>query len=213
METSSSSRANKITESFPWELTKLLLVPVMIPLVAWLLNREITERRRIQSYFSEISNLAIKAQSVGKGDKQLKDIPILKNLARSQTLAILPSLNGESKREVIAFLANSDLHYQFSLSDANLRNANLKGLHLWHADFRGADLSGAILDDAKLQGASMQGAIADNKTSMRRIYRDHCTILPSVKKVRIPLSWTTKEVSHPSKKGEIFDPECGLTLK
>lgn len=198
----------RITDSFPWELAKLLLVPVLIPLAAWLLNKDIMERGRMQSYFSQISDLAIKAQSpknqTSKSHHGLKDSAILRSLARSQTLAVLPGLSGQSKREVIAFLANSDLHYQFSLSGADLRNANLKGLHLWHVDLRNADLRGAILDETKLQGASLRGAKFDGSTSMLSIERNYCSELPSPKGIKA-YRWRTVE------KKEIKDPKCKQT--
>jgi len=206
MTSDNGSLGAKPSKGFSWELLKLLLVPVIIPLSAWLLNRDIATRDRLQDYFSSIGELAIKAELHRPAGK-LKDNPVMRNLARARTMTLLKDLDASEKRKVIAFLANSDLHYQVSLADADLVRADLGGLHLWHVDLRAADLRGASLNKAKLQGASLKDAVVDGRTSLMDVEIDECTVLPVWPKGVAPL------LSTKPKQLEARDPGCTRTPK
>ena len=69
-------------------------------------------------------------------------------------------LQDDRVEEVNAILADTD---NISMADANLRSANLQGLHVEKMDFsnaylRSANLKGLDLRSCSLEGASMHGA-------------------------------------------------------
>ena len=180
-----------LKNSIWWEVFKLALVPVMLAFFGAHLNQRITQRDRMQSYLSSTTDIATKTDSSGKSIK-IKNSPALGSLVRARTLLILSELDGKDKRQVIEFLANSDIHYQISLANADLRNADLSGIYLKHVNLRNADLRGAKLDRAILLGANLLGIKTDSNTSLKDLVVDGCTILPknnlilSVKKTSEP---------------------------
>jgi hypothetical protein len=181
-----SSVANRITESLGWELLKIALVPIALTVFGALLNQYITQRERMQNYLTSTTEMAAKTDSLGR-TVQIKNSPVLRSLIRARTLLILAESNGREKRQVMEFLANADLHYQISLANADLRNADLSGMYLKHVDLKNADLSGSKLDRARLLGANLFGIQTDQKTSLKDLVVDRCTIpfkdkLPSVAK-------------------------------
>jgi uncharacterized protein YjbI with pentapeptide repeats len=84
------------------------------------------------------------------------------NLAKWQTLRVLPRLDGERKARVLQFLYETGLIIKdrsvVDLLGADLRAANLGGANLRGSDLRGADLSRANLGGADLRGADLRGA-------------------------------------------------------
>jgi uncharacterized protein YjbI with pentapeptide repeats len=92
----------------------------------------------------------------------------------------LSEIDARSKRQVVEFLANSDLHYQISLERADLGGADLSGLYLRDIDLRRANLKGANLNGTDLRGATLKDAQIDLFTSLKPATADKCTILPSV---------------------------------
>ena len=168
-----------IKDSLWWEVFKLALVPVALAIFGALLNQHITKRERLQSYLSTVTDIATKTDSSGHAI-EIKNNPTLRSLVRARTLLILSEFDGGQKRQIMEFLANSDIHYQVSLASADLSNANMSGLYLKHINLRNADLRGAKLDGAKLLGANLIGVKTDANTSFKDIVVDGCTRLPSV---------------------------------
>jgi hypothetical protein len=84
------------------------------------------------------------------------------NLAKWQTLRVLPRLDGERKARVLQFLYETGLIIKdrsvVDLLGADLRAANLGGADLRGADLRGANLGGANLHWADLISADLSGA-------------------------------------------------------
>jgi hypothetical protein len=171
--------ANKsVKDSLWWEVHKLALVPVALAIFGAFLNQHITKRERMQSYLSSVTDIATKTDSSGRAI-EIRNNPALRSLVRARTLLILSELDGSQKRQIMEFLANSDIHYQVSLASADLSNANMSGMYLKHVNFRNADLRGANLDGAQLLGANLIGVKTDVNTSVKDIVVDNCTRLPA----------------------------------
>jgi hypothetical protein len=162
-----------IKDTFAWAVLQLIIVPASLILLSFYLNHSISKRERMREYLKDITELASKVTENNQ-EKRLRDIPSLRSLARARTLTIFRESDEQSKREIVEFLVNSDLQYQFSLKRADLHNIDLSGLYLQDADLREADLRGANLTDAKLQGVDLKGAmLSDAKLS--KIQYDQCT--------------------------------------
>jgi uncharacterized protein YjbI with pentapeptide repeats len=156
-----------------WDWLDLLLVPVLLALGAWFLNRAAREREHrtdldrsrqaaLQTCLDRITILLRdKWRESGGGFLEA-------NIIRAQTLTVLRQLDGERKGLLLQFLYESGLigklkkgKRQQALVDlrrADLRRADLRGADLTGADLRGASLSGANLRVANLIGANLPGA-------------------------------------------------------
>ncbi len=111
-----------------------------------------TQEDRLQVYIDRMQDL------LEKGVKsQSPESDILRDVARTRTLTVLRSLDGERAGRLMFFLSESELVTGASPA-ISLRGANLIGAKLSHADLRGADLSGADLSEASLDGADLRGA-------------------------------------------------------
>lgn len=159
----------------PFEILKLLLVPIVLACFGVWLNDHSAKRERMQSYLTSTTELATKTVSEGR---KIGDQPTLRSLVRLRTLLVLSDINPISKRQIIEFLANSDLHYQISLERADLSGADLSGLYLRDIDLRRANLKGANLNGTDLRGATLKDAKVDGWTSLKPAVIDSCTVLP-----------------------------------
>jgi hypothetical protein len=171
------SSPKTIKDSVGWEILKLLLVPIVLAIVGVWLNDSSAKREKMQSYLTSTTELAIKTAADGKRAK-IGDNPTLRSLVRLRTLMLLSEIDAKSKRQVVEFLANSDLHYQISLERADLRGADLSGLYLRDIDLRRANLKGANLNGTDLRGATLKDAQVNFFTSLKPAATDKCTILP-----------------------------------
>lgn len=109
------------------------------------------------------------------------DSPV-RQIARSNTLAVVNQLDTKRKRFLLLFLHDSNLirHGEVivslldadlsgtdladaDLSGANLRRANLRGADLRRANLRGANLRGANLREANLRNANLSFAKVDDE--------------------------------------------------
>ncbi|MBE9179288.1 pentapeptide repeat-containing protein [Oculatella sp. LEGE 06141] len=141
----------------------------------------------MRGYLVGIADLTSKAAENNGG--RLRDSISLKSLARAQTLIVLGESDRRAKREIIEFLANSDLQYQISLERADLHGVDLSGLYLKDADLRRANLKGANLDNAQLLGVDLTNANLDN-ASLYNIKYDDCTQLDAALESRVDeLGW------------------------
>jgi uncharacterized protein YjbI with pentapeptide repeats len=109
-----------------------------------------------------------------KGLRRSEKDAEIRDVARARTLAVLRSLDGNRKEQVVRFLSEAELivgkvekeesgegqaiDAVIDLSDANLGFANLSGANLSHADLYGANLIGANLGFADLSGANLSHA-------------------------------------------------------
>lgn len=166
-----------IKDSLGWEILKLLLVPIVLAVFGVWLNDSSAKREKMQSYLTSTTELATKTAADGKKEK-IGDNPTLRSLVRLRTLLLLSEIDARSKRQVVEFLANSDLHYQISLERADLRGADLSGLYLRDIDLRRANLKGANLKGTDLRGATLKDAQINLFTSLKPAATDKCTILP-----------------------------------
>lgn len=166
-----------IKDSLGWEILKLLLVPIVLAVFGVWLNDSSAKREKMQGYLTSTTELATKTAADGKREK-IGDNPTLRSLVRLRTLLLLSEIDARSKRQVVEFLANSDLHYQISLERADLRGADLSGLYLRDIDLRRANLKGANLNGTDLRGATLKDAQIDLFTSLKPATTDKCTILP-----------------------------------
>ena len=171
------SLSKSTKDSLAWEILKLLLVPAVLAFFGVWLNENSAKRDRMQSYLTTTTELATKTASDEKNEK-LGDNPALRSLVRLRTLLLLSEIDPKSKRHVVEFLANSDVHYQISLERADLSGADLSGLYLRDVDLRRANLKGVNLNGTDLRGATLKDAQVNKYTTLKSVKTDECTILP-----------------------------------
>jgi uncharacterized protein YjbI with pentapeptide repeats len=177
-----------------WDWLDLLIVPFVLAIGGYLFTRSenratqaAAERRAqdeaLQAYLDNISNMLIPNREQPSLYKA-RPGDSLSEVARAQTLTVLPRLDGNRKAQVVQFLYESGLivkgHQVLNLSGADFSRAILAGSRdwmdaqfrsdlsgttlfgrrgwLWNADLRGVDLREAILRDALLRGAVLIGA-------------------------------------------------------
>ena len=173
-----------------WDLADLILVPIVLALVAFFFNkrqkeqelelakqerendreiaRERTRETALQNYLDKMTELLLPPNDLRKSDEDSE----VRSIARSRTLTVLRSLDGERKGSVVQFLYEAGLinlkNIIVFLQDANLEGAHLLGAHLRHtnlefvnlrnANLEGVDLEGANLRTAFLSGTKLSGA-------------------------------------------------------
>src|SRR5215204_2623006 len=167
----------------PWDWLKVLIIPAVIAIGGFFLNRAQSERERriaseraqdetLQGYLDGMSQLLTDKEqplhSAQPGDS-------LSTVARARTLTVLGRLDGGLKRSVLQFLFESGLiykeytllnewglierrHYIVSLQQANLIRANLSSADLSSTDLSSTDLSEANLRVANLRVANLSSA-------------------------------------------------------
>ena len=161
-----------------WDWMELLVIPIVLAIGAWWLNkseketeREIAKEKRnqdtLEAYFDRMAELLIEHKLTHNESE--KETEILSDIARTRTLAVLRTLDGKRKGQVIQFLYEANLITPIpTTAEAGLisskrvmielRGADLRGAILSRANLRGAILYGADLSGASLSGASLSGA-------------------------------------------------------
>ena len=166
-----------------WDWLQLLIVPAILIGVtfAWSAQQTSSNNKRddkriaadrraadqarqdatLQAYLDQMSGLMLNKNLL----KSKPDDPV-RAVARTVTLASLRRLNGERRAEVVRFLseaqllvdAERDLHENplVTVSDADLRAAQLADAELASADLASTDLKGADLEHANLDGANLR---------------------------------------------------------
>jgi len=173
-----------------WDWLQLLIVPIVLAVASFWFTlqqdtrQQATEEQRaqdaaLQAYLDKTGELMLKQDAPLRESEEGDEV---NTLARSRTLTVLSTLDGERKARVVLFLYESRLIIKdrpvlelrgadlsdaaflglANLSDAslqgvNLSNANLSGANLSGADLSGADLSGADLSNANLSNANLSG--------------------------------------------------------
>jgi uncharacterized protein YjbI with pentapeptide repeats len=175
-----------------WDWMELLVIPIVLAIGAWWLNKSerenelriADERQRqaiLEAYFDRMAELLLKERL-----RESSRDGGVRSIARSWTLAVLRSLDGRRKGQVVQFLYESrliDLEYvvwlsgadlteadltravltKVNLYEANLNRANLSEANLLKANLGKTDLRGANLHEAFLAGADLSGAKVTNK--------------------------------------------------
>ncbi len=152
-----------------WDWMQLLIIPAVLTTGAFLFNRaERTSEQAIaldnqqaatlQTYLDRMSELLLeKSLRTSKPDDEVR------NVARTQTLTVVRSLDANRKRTVLQFLHESGLisnHEGNSI--LNLERASLHGVNLHNADLSEANLNRTTLRKANLRNANL------HKTSLCR---------------------------------------------
>lgn len=165
-----------IKDTFFWSCLELLIIPIILVILSFHLDKSIAKREQKIEYLKNITEIVYKITAKDK-DKKLQDIPLLRALVGARTITVLDELDNKSKREIITFLGNSDLQYQISLSKANLRDVDLNGLYLKDANLSKANLKGANLKNTVLEGVNLEHLKYDDfeGTNLEGISYDTCT--------------------------------------
>lgn len=177
------SNGDIVGEKTLWDWMELLIIPLVLALGAFFLNRseraverETTEKRAelereiakdhqqdeaLQTYLDRMTELLLKENLRNTENEDVRDV------ARTRTLTLLRGIDANRKRHVVQFLQEAGLIHKsdalVSLIGADLRNVNLKGADLREVDFRAVKLQFSNLItvnfmDANLQDANMQNA-------------------------------------------------------
>jgi hypothetical protein len=175
-----------------WDWLELLIVPLVLSVTAFLLNRSLKENEQLiaednlleaelQSYFESISKWLIE-----KDLRKAAPDSDLCLMSRALTLRVFRRLDDQRKKALLLFLCEADLITGdapvISLKDADLQGLDLaeeylSGINLREAKLERADFSGAILVDVNfdyahlsevnLRKSNLRGAFL-NFTDLRR---------------------------------------------
>jgi hypothetical protein len=113
----------------------------------------------LQTYTDYVAQLLL-----DKGLRNSKSDDEIRNVARTKTLTVLRSLDGERKGILLQFIYDSHLITPtviIDLNGADLRNTNLQIPKLAYASLKAVNLSDAKLRVADLQHADLNGAFLD----------------------------------------------------
>jgi uncharacterized protein YjbI with pentapeptide repeats len=157
-----------------WDLLDLLIVPFVLAVGAFLLNkseresdRNLAEKRAeseqkiaaesrnqatLEAYLDRMTELLLK-----EGLRESKEDDEVRSIARAQTLTVLRNLDSERKGYVVQFLHESNL-IQAENPIINLQDADLSSASLVVADLSGANLHRVNLRGADLRGVNLRGA-------------------------------------------------------
>jgi hypothetical protein len=146
-----------------WDWLELLIIPVVLGLGAFWFNnqarkseQELAQDRAreeaLQRYLDIMQELIL-----DKGLRRSEKHAEMRDVSRARTLAVLRSLDGDRKGQVVRFLHEAHLielgkvgeRQQVIEAIIYLRDADLSGANLSDAYLRYANLSGAYLSDAK----------------------------------------------------------------
>lgn len=157
-----------------WDWMDLLIVPALLGIGAYALNRTVTRRTREreldqslesawQEYLEHMAKLLLEKELRESGpDAEVRSV------AKARTLATLRQLDRKRKGYLVQFLYDSQLIKKDNpvvtldkadLSEIDLFNAHLKDSNLEGAYLEGADLSFADLSEAYLNGTTLNNAI------------------------------------------------------
>ncbi|MDJ0901233.1 MAG: pentapeptide repeat-containing protein [Xenococcus sp. MO_188.B8] len=169
-----------------WDVLALLIVPIVLAVGGFLLNRAETERQNViesaeterqnakeedrgrdkvlQSYFDKMTELLLK-EELGKSNTK----PEVQSIAQYKTLTALPYLDSRRKGLLLEFLYESKLiagGSEFPLEQRSVCRDLRAGISehekpivsLEDADLRGISLTNAILRSAALGGADLRDA-------------------------------------------------------
>lgn len=181
-----NSKGESIPSKKLWDWLQLLIVPLVLTIGVWYLNksqklsdqRVETDRQRqksLEDYFDCMSDLLLKEELRERRSEAM-------NIARTRSLAIFKTLDGNRKGQALQFLVEARLLDKNPIVDlcgadlsgaelagATLRNVELRGVSLAHAnlsganlndsDLRGSDFTNANVDTASFEGADLTQAI------------------------------------------------------
>jgi hypothetical protein len=150
-----------------WDWMDLLIVPLVIAVGAWLLNRSGKENEQrlesdrqrqstLEAYFDCMTELLLKEHL-----RTSKPSDEVRSIARTRTLAVLRILDEDRKGQALQFLFESGLISKnpiIPLTGASLHGARLENASLIGAEIRGAYLVEAQLKDANLANADLRGS-------------------------------------------------------
>jgi len=165
----------------PWDWLRVLIVPAVIAVGGFLLNRTLREREleiaeqrtntdrqiadqrskdaAVQAYFDQMAQLLTDDKL--PTDESAKTSRV-RMLVRAQTKEVLWKLDPHRKRNLLQFLHEAGLivgtNNIIGLIGADLQDAYLEKLDLKDANLEGADMKNADLSETDLRGAILNGA-------------------------------------------------------
>jgi uncharacterized protein YjbI with pentapeptide repeats len=160
-------RKDKQAEKKLWDWLQLLLVPSLLAVGGWWLNKSQKEseqkietdrqqQKALDEFYNCVTDLMLKGDLFdGPKNKESRKI------ARIRTLTVLGTLDAERKGQVIQFLYESGLINKSPivvLNGADLRNAALEGARLVGIEIRGAHFNRASLRGANLRESDIRGS-------------------------------------------------------
>jgi len=155
-----------------WDWLQLLVIPTVLALAAFFLNRiqKETETRQtlnqqqetaLQTYLTQMSELMLKEKL-----RESKEDAEVRTIARARTLSALREMDGKRKGVIVRFLIEAKLitllpsedikDRGFSIID--LDGADLIGADLTHFDFNGTVFYGTNLLGADFRYSQLKGA-------------------------------------------------------
>lgn len=184
-----------------WDWMGLLIVPLLIPLSLFILNRGLREserritifnaqRDRLQAYFDRITDLML------QHDLDSNPKPVVKSIARTLTLSVTPGLNDVQKGQILVFLHETELILQpavislrkadfndallprkvdlrrIFLREAELNRAQFEKAILYLADLRESLLISSNFNEAIMVQARLRDAILENAQMQKAVLKD-----------------------------------------
>lgn len=146
-----------------WDWMDLLIIPLVLALGAWWLNRSerASERelaldrqheQRLEIYFDRMTELLLK-----EGLRTSAAEDEARSIARTRTMTTLWMLDPGRKGILLGFLHRAGL-IRVGRAVVDLEWANLDEAYLFNAELAGSDLSRAKLYRAQMTGSDLRGA-------------------------------------------------------
>ncbi|MBA4120953.1 MAG: pentapeptide repeat-containing protein [Acidobacteria bacterium] len=166
-----------------WDWLQLLLIPLMVAIIAYLLNESQQKRQReteqnkqyqntLDAYFDRMTELLLKE----KLRESLADSEV-RTLARTLSLTALKNSDGKRKGQIVQFLYESKLIFKgkdktvINLVNADLTGADLSGLRLENVLLSNCRFSKANFKRAMLEGANLQQS-SFHQSDMKEVQLD-----------------------------------------
>ena len=158
-----ATQKNRQAEKKLWDWLQLLLVPSLLAVGGWWLNKsqklseqkietDRQQQKALEDYYNCMTELMLKGELFeGKKSEQSRKV------ARIRTLTVLGNLDADRKGQVLQFLYESELlnvHPIVELNGADFTNARLE-----YATLSGVELRGVYFNNSCLKGANFQDAI------------------------------------------------------
>jgi uncharacterized protein YjbI with pentapeptide repeats len=175
-----------------WDWLDLLIIPIVIAVSVWFLNRSETRKERqiaqirydtaqerlhdetLQKYYDKMAELLLK-HNLRDSESEYDEV---RSVARATTLAVLRMLDGKRKADVLKFLYASDLINEnnvIPLRTANFTSTQLSNSRFSHSHLNGTDLEGSVLDNCYFIACTLTKARFD-RSSLHEVRLQNCNI-------------------------------------
>jgi len=150
-----------------WDWLDLLIVPILLAIGAWWLNRsqeqiklqiEADKQRQsaLENYFDKMTDLVCKFIKIRETNKSQESATI-NSMIRTRTLSLMRTMDGSRKGQALQFIY--ELGLLGNVIELDLRGIDLSGADLSPANLKNAHIKGAYINNANLKDANLANAV------------------------------------------------------